>query len=770
MILDVSTGDRFLFLGGNIRGTYKVEGDAEAEPIVLTCEDGTTAEIARLDLAVLQASGGAVRTFKKGVPIRTLTSQELKGLFEPPKQGTLTESQAKEWEVRRDDVRRASRLLFYVQEYDASSGYGLGETELEWFISETRPTAIEKGYDGPALGFDRVPSPSSIRKALKVGLPGQRTLASYLRKTGTARKKTKFPQFVYDLGREATNYYYSSGSIGYVDAHKFFDERFFVRRGEWLANALDLAEWDTWDGKPPEYQTITNWIKAAECRATLTSKYNAREANRRVRGRGRSIEPLAPLETIILDQTLAPIWCAEKIDVEGAIRIVTKRPWIVWAIDLYSRMLAGFILTYDPPCIATLMACLRHVITPKTEWIDRFGYCKGATDVFGAMSTVILDNAKAHIGRTMQTVGDAAGFKVHLAPIYTPEYKPWIERANATMNNSMRPLPGGIPHESEATEEDIDPRTAALISSESLRNLMAHNIMEYHLDVHSGIGMAPARKYAEGLQEFGRTTVDDARTYKLLLRRHETATLSPEGIKFKGHRFHDQGLTSKLMNDMVRFHSSRKKAKPGQALSFKVHVFYDEMDVSSLTVINEHTKEVVDMPNYDSFLIERPVSFAFSEGERAYQSRVNKEFHDREDKAKARAEYTKDLEAEIANSSHGAAKHSIRVLQGREKPELPPGSRVVDLKVEPTIDGRSKPQEIPVRVALLDRVDVMTAGKGRPPRTRGNSNPKSNARPIIEISPQPEASVVDDEVLHTVDTSFDDGDATLDELARTYGY
>lgn len=770
MILDISTGDRFLFLAGSKQGVYAVEEDAEADPIVFRDDDGKVVRIARLDLAVLQANGGAVRTMKRGVPIRALTGKEMKGLYEPPKNVVLTPRQLKEWKTRRDDVRRAARLLFYVQKFDASD-YNKGDDGILTFIQATYNDAKDEGYDGRDVGFENPPSVSSIRVALRVGKPNQRTFTSYLRKTGGGRKKHMFPQFVYDLGERTVNHYYSAAKIRYIDAHEWFDERFFPARTAWEANASDVAAWEHWDREPPTTETISNWIKAARSQATLTTKYGSRIANRKVRGRGKSIDPVAPLETIILDQTLAPVWCVEKVDLDGETRLVLKRPWIVWAIDLYSRMVLGFILTYDPPCIATLMACLRHVISPKTDWIDRFGYCKGATDAFGALATVILDNAMAHIGRTMKMVGDVAGFHVVLAPIYTPEFKTWLERFNSTMNGALRSLPGGIPHEDSDDAEAIDPQATAALSSDGVRQLMGHNIMKYHLKVHDGIGMAPARKWTEGLVEHGRTTVDDARTYKLLLRRHEKATISPEGIYFKGHRFHDQGLTTMLLSDNARLHGSRKKPKAGQGLRFPVHVFYDEMDVSSITVINEHTKEVIDLPNYDSFYAEKPVSFAFSEGERAYQARQNREFHTREEKAAARVEYQKELEALLAAAGHGAAKQAIRVLQGAEKPELGPGSRVIDVKVPATIDGRAKAQEIPIGTALSDRIDVVKEVKGRKPRTKGKNQPDSKP-PIIDIAPpKPEEPVAATEDQSDItDGSFDESEAMLDELARAYGF
>ncbi|WP_039845219.1 hypothetical protein [Rhizobium gallicum] len=777
MILDFSTGDRFLFLGKKVQGNYTVDSDPEADPVVLRSDEGEIARISRLELAIMQSGGGAIKTLVRGKPIRSLQAHELKALINIPEKERLSEREEKKAKTQSKDVRRAARLLYYVQAHDNSrfeSGDGLTD-----FIFETYPYAVRDGYDGKDAGFDNPPSKSAIRKALVVGEPGKRTLALYLRKTGGSRKRNKFPQFVYDLLKGAVKHFYEKAATRYKDAYKWFDDRFFPQRTEW-ARSEDAANWEKWNREPPDYETIRNWIIEARSSETLTIKYGSRVANRKLRGRGKGLEAVAPLETIILDQTLAPIWCLEKIEIEGETKLVFKRPWLVWAIDLYSRMVVGFILTYDPPNIATLMAGLRHVITPKEDWIARFGACKGATDAFGSFYTLILDNAKAHIGRTLQTVGDVAGFFIEYAPIYTPEFKPWIERFNATMNVAIRTLPGAIPHKDSEEAGMLDPRDAAILSLDALRQLLSHKIMEYHLEIHDGIGMAPARMWTKGLEEHGRTTVDDARSYRLLLRRHDKVTVTPNGINFEGHHFTDQRLISKLMSDNA---GRAKKGKRLQAESFRADALYDEMDVSSIAVINPRTKEIVEIPNSESFYVEKPVSFAFSEAERAYRTKLNKAWHTREDKAKLRAEFNKDLEKLTATSSHGVAKQTIRVLRGGEKPEFGPGSRIVDIKVPASIEGRVKPDEVPISAALGERVDEVTAIKGRRPRTNGGGRarqapaPAVHAPPTIELAsskpPVPSkhsASALSDQQFEAFDAYSEDDDANLDELARAYGF
>ncbi len=758
MNLGISTGDKFLFLNGRVAGNYEVVGDAEAEPIALrSLADGSDKVMKRLDLAVLLGSGNAITTFKKGRVIRPLTVAEIKGFHKPPKRSDLTETELKNWQIRERDIARAGLLLHYVLAWDAEP-CSRGEVPLTSFI-------LEKYNDAKAAGFERLPSTSSIRKAIAKGLGGPRTIGLYLRKTGGARTKTKWPQWVYDLGAEMVCWYYEELLRKHLDAHRHFDDLYYPRLAEWKQTD-EARTYKNPDFEPPCPQTLTNWINSVRTREMLTLKYGSREADRRLRGRSESLEPVAPLETIILDQTLAPVWAVEKVDTDGTVAIVFRRPWITWAIDLYSRMCVGFVMTFDPPCLATLMACLRHVISPKIDWIDRFGEHKGATDGFGAFYNVVLDNALAHFQRSMKMVGDVAGFKVTLAPIYTPQYKPWIERFNSTMNGPIRMLPGGIPLAEDQEAAEYDARKTAALSIETIRNLMGHHVMAYHLETHTGIGMAPARRWTEGLQEFERPLINDARAFKLIAGRLEIGAITGEGLIYKGQRFHDPGITTMLLNNFSRLRS--KRGKPGQSSTFSVYFFVEDMDTSSVTILDEFGRQPVELPNFDELHRESPVSFAFEDGLRARQRRLNKKFHTREEKTQARIEYRKELEAELAKAGHGAQKNIIRVLKGKEKLALGPGAMVLDLKVDASIDGMEKPKGIPMALSMQDRVDPLAPHKGRKRGGKRKPKPQTAVGTDDHEMFMEDPMVIDGEFVVT--SNLDDDEALLDQLARQHGY
>ena len=45
------------------------------------------------------------------------------------------------------------------------------------------------------------------------------------------------------------------------------------------------------------------------------------------------------------------------------------RPWITLTIDIFSRMVAGFYMSFDRPGAMALGLCLVHAMLPKETWL-----------------------------------------------------------------------------------------------------------------------------------------------------------------------------------------------------------------------------------------------------------------------------------------------------------------------------------------------------------------------------------------------------------------
>lgn len=72
-----------------------------------------------------------------------------------------------------------------------------------------------------------------------------------------------------------------------------------------------------------------------------------------------------PLEVVQIDHTLVDIVV---VDEDG--RQAMRRPWITLAIDVLTRMVAGFYLSLEAPSRVSVGLCLLHAVYDKTAWLE----------------------------------------------------------------------------------------------------------------------------------------------------------------------------------------------------------------------------------------------------------------------------------------------------------------------------------------------------------------------------------------------------------------
>ena len=71
-----------------------------------------------------------------------------------------------------------------------------------------------------------------------------------------------------------------------------------------------------------------------------------------------------PLAVMQIDHTPADI-----ILVDDVYRKPIGRPWITLAMDVHSRMVTGYYLSFDPPSETSVAMCVAHSCLPKDEWL-----------------------------------------------------------------------------------------------------------------------------------------------------------------------------------------------------------------------------------------------------------------------------------------------------------------------------------------------------------------------------------------------------------------
>jgi putative transposase len=117
-----------------------------------------------------------------------------------------------------------------------------------------------------------------------------------------------------------------------------------------------------------------------------------------------------PLAVVQIDHT--PV---DLILVDDVYRRPVGRPWITLAIDVCSRMVAGFSVSCEPPGAMAVGLGLAHAILPKETGLTQHNMAT-PWPVWGGMSTVHADNGTECRGTMLRKACQEYGMNLHGGP------------------------------------------------------------------------------------------------------------------------------------------------------------------------------------------------------------------------------------------------------------------------------------------------------------------------------------------------------------------
>src|SRR5690606_23715784 len=117
----------------------------------------------------------------------------------------------------------------------------------------------------------------------------------------------------------------------------------------------------------PHENTIRNRIKAISGELAAAKRLGKKAADKFKPIDGSFPGANWPLSVVQIDHTKLDI-----ILVDDHYRRPIGRPWITLSIDVYSRMVTGFYISFDPPNALSTGLCLAHAILPKEKLLSKF--------------------------------------------------------------------------------------------------------------------------------------------------------------------------------------------------------------------------------------------------------------------------------------------------------------------------------------------------------------------------------------------------------------
>ena len=195
-----------------------------------------------------------------------------------------------------------------------------------------------------------------------------------------------------------------------------------------------------------------------------------------------------PYAVIQIDHTPLDI-----IMVDDVYRLPLERPWITMAIDVYSRMVVGFYISFEKPSALSVGMCLANVILPKEKSLAEYDI-DASWPCWGIPRTVHADNAKEFRGNMLKKACQEYSFTIEWRPVSRPHFGGHIERLLGTFAQEIHTLPGTTFSNIQQRRGYDSDKQSALTLKEFEHWLTVLITKSYHHKFHSGINTTPYQR------------------------------------------------------------------------------------------------------------------------------------------------------------------------------------------------------------------------------------------------------------------------------------
>jgi putative transposase len=244
-----------------------------------------------------------------------------------------------------------------------------------------------------------------------------------------------------------------------------------------------------------------------------------------------------PLHIVQIDHTKMDV-----ILVDGVHRKPVGRPYVTFAIDLFSRCIAGFYVSYEAPSATTVALCLRNIAENKEVMLRQYGIA-GSWPITGIPAVLHLDNAAEFHGRALQQGCTLHGIELRFRPPGRPWYGGTIERRiKQFMQLAHNELPGTT-YSNPQDRGEYDSERLALLTLKEVEDWLALAILEYHAVVQDGIGEPPFERLRFALDAgHAPRTVSDLKAFSIDFMPVVTRKLRRDGFHIDHLIYYDTKL------------------------------------------------------------------------------------------------------------------------------------------------------------------------------------------------------------------------------------
>jgi putative transposase len=337
----------------------------------------------------------------------------------------------------------------------------------------------------------------------------------------------------------------------------------------------------------PHKSSIYDVVSKLDDYDLLEARYGKKMAEEKYKAFKRGPRPTMPLERVEADHTKLDLFVIDPVRM-----LPIGRPVLTWLVCVYTKMVLGFYISFNPYGSLAIMECLKHAIRPKTYVRGKYPSITHTWDTYGVMKKLVLDNAPEFWGRHLEDACRQFGINIQYGQKGRAWYRATIERSFRTYNTGLIHRQPGTTFSNIFDRADYDSQKNALITLDTLDEVTHKYIIDIlQLRLHRGINDIPALRWEKGVKQWPPPLPARVADLDIVLGYIERRKIHHYGIEIDTIIYNDEDLVT-LRRETKSDEKCIIKRNPND-LS-KIHVYDKKRDryLPVLAVDQEYTKEL----------------------------------------------------------------------------------------------------------------------------------------------------------------------------------
>ncbi|KRE69777.1 Mu transposase C-terminal domain-containing protein [Paenibacillus sp. Soil750] len=289
-----------------------------------------------------------------------------------------------------------------------------------------------------------------------------------------------------------------------------------------------------------------------------------------------------PLNVIEIDHVKLPIKLIDETTGSDL-----GEPWLTLAIDVFTRMIWGFDLSFQNPSGHKVMCAIYNGICLKRAK-EMYGTIND-WEMHGIPTVIYMDNGPEFNNAYVKSmIEDELQAEVRFRPVATPRYGGIIERFFRTINDEFLDQLLGFYNKGSRAEERQAAKKEAILTVSDLRELLVRYFVDvYHFDTHRGLPLeedTPAVRFHRAVDVMGyppSIPINQETSYLIKLLPVDMKSYDKDGIREENVKY--------ASPETSRFVNTRLKKN--------VKIKFDVRDISHIYILDTINQTYIEVPS-----------------------------------------------------------------------------------------------------------------------------------------------------------------------------